>query len=61
MSSALLFDVAGRVLEPIAVIAGLEDMAMMCKPVQQCRGEVGFAEHRGPGRPKCAIAGSGGG
>lgn len=47
-SSVLLFDVAGRVLEPIAVIAGIEDVATMRKPDQQGRGEFGIVEHRDP-------------
>jgi hypothetical protein len=39
------FGFGGAVLEAEAVIAGLYDMAMMGKAVEQCCGHLGIAEH----------------
>ena len=41
-------EASGAVLEPPAFIAGLEDVAVMRQPVEQCGGHLGVAEHRGP-------------
>lgn len=49
-SFSLLFGVDGRVLEPIAVIAGCNDMAMMRESIQQCGGEFGVTEDAIPRR-----------
>ena len=38
----------GAILEPVAVIAGLKNMAVMREPVEQCRGHLGIPEHTGP-------------
>jgi len=38
----------GAVLEPEAVVAGLEDVAVMGKPIEQRGGHFGVAEHTGP-------------
>ena len=37
-------------LEAVAVVAGLDDMAVMGKPVEQCGGHLGIAEDAGPFR-----------
>src|SRR5271165_6811327 len=42
------FGSCGACLEPEAVVACLKDVAMVGKPVQQCGGHLGVAEH--PGR-----------
>ena len=36
------------VLEAEAVVSGLKDVAMMGKPIEQCRGHLCIAEHAGP-------------
>ena len=38
---------SGAVLEAVAVVAGLQDVAMMREPVQQCGGHLRIAEHVG--------------
>ena len=38
----------GAVLEPVAVVAGFQNMAVMREPVEQCRGHLGIPEHTGP-------------
>ena len=40
--------VRGAVLEAEAVVAGLEDVAMMGEPVEQRGCHLGIAEHAGP-------------
>ena len=42
------FGSCGACLEPEAVVACLKDVAMVGKPVQQCGGHLGVAEHPGP-------------
>ena len=37
----------GTVFQPEAVVAGLEDVAMMGKAIEQSRGHLGVAEGRG--------------
>jgi hypothetical protein len=39
------FGFGGTVLEAEAVIAGLDDVAMMGKAIEQCRGHLGIPEH----------------
>ena len=39
---------SGAGSEPEAVVSGLEDVAVMGKPVQQGGGHLGIAEHVGP-------------
>ena len=34
--------------ESPAVVAGLDDVAVMGQPIEQCRGHLGVAEHAGP-------------
>lgn len=38
----------GAVLEPVAVVAGFQNMAVMRESVQQRRGHLGISEHIGP-------------
>ena len=37
-------------LEAVAVVAGLDDMAMMRESVEQCRGHLGVTQDAGPFR-----------
>ena len=39
---------AASVFESPAVVAGLDDVAMVGQAIQQCGGHLGAAEHRGP-------------
>ena len=39
---------SGAVLVAPAVVAGLDDVAVMGEPVEQRRGHLGIGEHRGP-------------
>jgi hypothetical protein len=39
---------SGAVLEAPALVAGLDDFAVMREPVEQSRGHLGVAEHAGP-------------
>ena len=39
---------SGAVLEAPALVAGLDDIAMMSETVEQCRGHLGVTEHGGP-------------
>ena len=34
--------------EAPAIVAGLDDVAVMGQPVEKCRGHLGVAEHAGP-------------
>ncbi len=40
--------VRGAILEAEAVVSGFKDVAMMGKPIEQCRGHLGIAEYAGP-------------
>ncbi len=43
------FSVVRRaVLEAEAVVSGFKDVAMMGKPIEQCRGHLGITEDAGP-------------
>jgi hypothetical protein len=42
------FCVSGSVLEAPTFVAGLDDLAMMGEPVEECRGHLGVAEDGGP-------------
>ena len=42
------FRCCGAVLEAEAVVAGLDDVAMMGQAVEQGRGHLGVTEHAGP-------------
>ena len=43
-----LFRCLGASLEAIAVVAGLQNVAAMCKAIEQCGGHFGIAEYVGP-------------
>ena len=49
-SFSLLDGVDGGVLEPVAVIAGFDDVVMMREPIQQCGGEFCVTEDGSPFR-----------
>ncbi len=36
------------VQEPVGLVAGLDDVAVVREPIQQRRGHLGVAEHAGP-------------
>jgi len=39
---------SGTILEPVALVAGLDDVAVMGEPIEQGRGHLGVAEDVGP-------------
>jgi hypothetical protein len=47
---------SGSVLEAPAVVAGLEDLAVMSEPVEECRGHLGIAEDGWP-FAECEVGG----
>jgi hypothetical protein len=46
--TALRIDRASSIEEPIGLVAGLDDVAVMGEPVEQRGRHLGVAEHRGP-------------
>ncbi len=46
---------SGAVLEAPALVAGLDDLAVMCEPVEQRRGHLGVAGKHARHSPKARL------